>query len=150
MDKCNRTKLRRRINYDQHHVSFLYNSEVEKHNLNLPFTFVRPDQYRDAAITKCNWRQNLVIENRQWYHRAGHSCWTSPLDSFSHKGGFKCKRPWISTTDAPEEFLKNRLINSKWPKELQSSLPCTLYKQEQKSSSSLTRTHYFRYWNPGL
>lgn len=50
------------------------------------FTFMQPDQYRDDAIPKRNWRQNLVIENRQWYHRAGHSSWTSPLDSFFTRG----------------------------------------------------------------
>lgn len=131
VDKCNRTKLRWSINYDQHHVSFLSNSEVEQHNLNLPVTFLRPDPHRDAAITKHNWRQSQVIENRQWYHRAGHGGWTSPLDSFIHKGGFQWKKQWINTTDAPEVFLKDRLINNKRSKELHWWLACTLYKQEQ-------------------
>lgn len=42
---------------------FLVDSAVEKHNLNSKFMW--PDGYRAAAITKYNWRQSLVAENRQ-------------------------------------------------------------------------------------
>lgn len=61
------------------------------------------------------------------------------LIHFFHKGGFNWKKQWISTTHAPEEFLKE-IDNSEWSKELHWSLAFTLYEQGQNPTAIWTKS----------